>query len=289
MPSELLEISQLIALDPTYIRQRNDGLFTKYDRIYPFTTESIKYYMDDLTDKDVLAVAASGDHAIESFYHGANSVDTFDINLLTNYYQELKIEAMKRLSYEEFFKLFTDEGYGINDDEALKIYEKVRPYLNDKTQYLFDYILNKYIFDNDLLNINLFFATSPKDQYDIRLNYFDIDSYYEHQKSLQGKDVNFINTDIINLDKRLNKKYDVMFLSNISSYITDINVMINILKRLKKHLTENGTIYFSYIYGDDDFELDNKYYSLKNVSYDTVPCARDYESVDKVYKLKKIS
>ena len=289
MASEQLEITELITMDPVYIRSRKDGLFTQYDRIYPFTTESIKHYMGNLEGKDVLAVAASGDHAIESFGHGANSVDTFDVNKLTSYYQNLKIEGMKHLSYEEFFKLFTDEGYGINDDEALKIFNKLRPYLDDKTIEVFEYVLNNYIYDNDLLNTNLFFATSSNDEYNQRLDYFNEEDYYQHQESLQDKSVSFINTDIVDLPSKLDKLYDVMYLSNISSYVTDIKVMISILKDLKKHLTKDGMIYFSYIYGDDEFELNDKYYKLKNITCDEVPCARDLDEnlKDKVYMLKK--
>ena len=76
-----------------YVNQRKQKLdfkeidmnnFNSLSKIYSFTTENISGYFEQLqfTNKDVLTVAASGDHIINSFYKGAKTAIGFDINYL---------------------------------------------------------------------------------------------------------------------------------------------------------------------------------------------------------------
>ena len=289
MTSEQIEVMHIMATCPTVRKAISKELFSKYDRVYPFTTESIRYYMKDLSNKSVLSVASSGDHAIEAYAHGAKSVDTFDLNVFTNYYQELKIEALKQLSFEEFHSMFTNEGHGENDEETFDIFNKIRNQLSKKTIEIFEYIIKTYVYDNDMLNNYMFFTKAKDDECKRRLDYFDEKKYYEVQKMLQGKTTTYINTNLLNLCEQLNKKYDYIFLSNISSYIRDIDVMISILKELKEFLKKDGVIYFGYVYGDDDFALNQRYEELDNISHEVVPSAKrlDIYTKDLVYKLKK--
>ena len=76
--------------------------------IYPFTNENIKGYYElfDFEDKDILCVTSSGDHVINSIFKGAKNIDAFDQNILSKYYTELKIGAIKTLSLEEFINFF---------------------------------------------------------------------------------------------------------------------------------------------------------------------------------------
>ena len=66
--------------------------FNNLSQIYSFTTENIAGYFEylDFTNKNVLTVAASGDHIINAFYKGAEEVYGFDINYLALIFTELK-------------------------------------------------------------------------------------------------------------------------------------------------------------------------------------------------------
>ena len=70
--------------------------------LYPFTNENIGAYFSklDFKDKSVLTVTSSGDHIINSILMGAKEVDAFDVNPLAKHYSELKIAAIKSLTFE---------------------------------------------------------------------------------------------------------------------------------------------------------------------------------------------
>ena len=59
----------------------------RFDVIYPFTSENIAGYMEDLdlTDKKVITVTASSDHILNAIAQGATNITTFDINPETRY------------------------------------------------------------------------------------------------------------------------------------------------------------------------------------------------------------
>ncbi len=56
-------------------------------------------------NKTVLSPVASGDQYLAAKYYGALKIDSFDINILSEYIKELKIAAIKVLTYDQF-KLF---------------------------------------------------------------------------------------------------------------------------------------------------------------------------------------
>ena len=81
----------------------------RFNSIYPFTSENIAGYMKDLdlTGKKVITVTGSTDHILNAILQGATEITTFDINPLTKPYMDLKISALKNLSYEDFI----NKGY----------------------------------------------------------------------------------------------------------------------------------------------------------------------------------
>ena len=92
----------------------------RFNSIYPFTSENIAGYMKelDLTDKKVITVTGSTDHILNAVLQGATEITTFDINPLTKPYMDLKISALKNLSYKNFIKLLLFES-NINLDYSI--------------------------------------------------------------------------------------------------------------------------------------------------------------------------
>ena len=74
--------------------------FSKYDKIYYSTNESLDKILKDIDikDKKVLSVQASGDQPLYFSYKGAKQVDTFDINKLTFYNYILRIWFIRYLN-----------------------------------------------------------------------------------------------------------------------------------------------------------------------------------------------
>ena len=119
----------------------------RFNSIYPFTSENIAGYMKDLdlTGKKVITVTGSTDHILNAILQGATEITTFDINPLTKPYMDLKISALKNLSYKNFIKLLLFES-NINLDYS------IISSLNDlKIDEHFDYMFLSNI--SDYLNL----------------------------------------------------------------------------------------------------------------------------------------
>ena len=91
--------------------------FSKYGYIYPFTNEKLKIIFKylDLSNR-ILTVTSSGDQSLFAILNGATKIDCFDKNKLAKYFSELKIAAIKSLSYKQFKKF-----YKINDLNPINI------------------------------------------------------------------------------------------------------------------------------------------------------------------------
>ena len=82
--------------------------FGKFAPIYSFTTESIAGYMPKLkiSGANVLTIAGSGDHIINSILCGGAEVFAFDVNYIALLYVELKLVALENLTFQEFLRYF---------------------------------------------------------------------------------------------------------------------------------------------------------------------------------------
>lgn len=281
-----IQVTSIITSDP-YIREKNKrDFFEEYDRIYPFTTESLTSYIKDVDNKEILCIGSSGDHAIESYYQGASSVDTFDINKLTNYYQELKLIALQMLEYDEFFDFFSNRR--LKDGKvSISILNKLRDRLSKDTYDLFYYIIDYYGFNCGLLANRLFYEKPIQVDMQERTSYPDADKYYDVQKKLQDKEIRFINCGLKELARRLDKLYDVIYLSNVTSYLLNIEDTVNYIKGLLDHLYENGKLYFAYFYGDDKQQLHPLYDTLGDIHKEEIKSIYGADYKDSIYHIQK--
>jgi len=220
----------------------------RFNSIYPFTSENIAGYMKDLnlTGKKVITVTGSTDHILNAILQGATEITTFDINPLTKPYMDLKIGAIKNLSYEEFieFLLFesnTNLDYNIissldmSDESKMFWLEQLSKFNNNGIELRNSYLFNtKYFNPNSKLWQNLYLEKSK---------------YNLLKQQLKDANITFINASL--KDLRIEDNFDYMFLSNISDYLS---LMYNsdILKKyrdlLKKFQKKINTIYFAYLY-----------------------------------------
>lgn len=257
------------------------ALFNPLDSTYLYTTENIKGYIPNLDDKKVLTVTSSGDHYFNSLLFNSNEIDLFDINKFSLEVLELKKAAIEGLEYNEYLNYIGVSDK--NDYLNYNLYLKFRDYLSSYRRFLWDYIYLLSVDDGNSLYFksNLFINREKTCEELISWNsYLEEDKYYVlKEKLLKNKNFNFYYSDIFDLPKKINKKYDYMFFSNIQDYV-NIDKYIELVFKLSEYLEENGKIYFAYLYDyqrnmicnlieslNDSFiskEIDNSFVSNNN-------------------------
>ena len=220
----------------------------RFNSIYPFTSENIAGYMKDLdlTSKKVITVTGSTDHILNAILQGATEITTFDINPLTKPYMDLKISALKNLSYEDFIKLLLFESnmnldYSIissldmSDESKLFWLEQLSKYNNSGIELRNSSLFNtKYFNSNSKLWQNL---------------YLEKNKYNLLKQQLKDTNITFINTSI--KDLKVDEHFDYMFLSNISDYLSlmyDSDTLKQYRDLLIEFQKKIDIIYFAYLY-----------------------------------------
>lgn len=236
-------------------------------KLWPMTNENLKevYKLFDVKDKAVLTVTSSGDHIFESLASGAKTVDSFDINYLTEYYYYLKKAIIQSYKASSCFNLIELLSYG---DISKKRYNKLRENLDGKYQLFWDIIIGNYLSSKDDSLKNLYNTNASTKHYNL-VNYLSRDKYKLLKEKLDEFDENFIHCDIFSLDKNLDKSYDLIYLSNIYRYVDKYNYEgLNKIKEYSKtklypFLNDGGTIVYGYLYGYS-FDHFNKLYILRD-------------------------
>lgn len=209
--------------------------FNSLSQIYSFTTENIAGYFEylDFTNKNILTVAASGDHIINAFYKGAKQVYGFDINYLALIFTELKLVALRNLRYKEFLQFFMINEE--NDIEKNKNVLDYRVYINKLRKDLSKSVAESWdtIYQNfnnngyDLRNSYIF--NNKYDNNNVKSNsnlYLKSELEYNIAKErIDEKEIILINSNYkdincYNLPNLAN--CDIILMSNISDYIKDI-------------------------------------------------------------------
>lgn len=247
--TEESEYTGFLTLEPTYTWS-NENLFL--------------YSKDDFTNKNILSVTASGDQIINVILNNGTKIDAFDINLYSRYFVALKIAMIKTYSYETFWKLminFTSNG-NLEFNYKNSVIDEVSKFLTDD-EYDFwkcyQSLLNQEKIEaNDILNIYL------NDNYK-KNPYYNYNNYIILKKKISNASINFIDSDIANLNKVVDKKYDALFTSNIFDYVLPcdsksyINRFQDMMKNLDKLLNEASKLY--------GYSFDKKTWFDKKVPY----------------------
>ena len=220
----------------------------RFNSIYPFTSENIAGYMKDLdlTDKKVITVTGSTDHILNAVLQGATEITTFDINPLTKPYMDLKISALKNLSYEDFIKLLLFESNMILDYRIISSLD-----MSGESKIFWLEQLSKFNNNgNELRNSSLFNLKYFNPYSKLWQNlYLEKNRYNLLKQQLKDAKITFINASL--KDLKIDENFDYMFLSNISDYL---NLMYNsdALRKYRDLLNEFqervNTIYFAYLY-----------------------------------------
>ncbi len=220
----------------------------RFNSIYPFTSENIAGYMKDLdlTSKKVITVTGSTDHILNAILQGATEITTFDINPLTKPYMDLKISALKNLSYEDFIKLLLFESNMNLDYSIISSLD-----MSDKSKMFWLEQLSKYNNSGiELRNSSLFNTKYFNPNSKLWQNlYLEKNKYNLLKQQLKDTNITFINTSI--KDLKVDEHFDYMFLSNISDYLSlmyDSDTLKQYRDLLIEFQKKIDIIYFAYLY-----------------------------------------
>lgn len=245
----------IIFLDKVLSIKKPQELYRNYFCwLYPFTNENINGYFKNIKfeNKSVLTIVSSGDHILNSFLLGAEKIDAFDSNPLAKYYTELKIAAIKELSFKEFLSFFYNKKiFRISPDYLnKKTYLRIRSNLDDNCKIFWDYLFKKYSTKN-IANSYLFSADFLNLKGLLKANtYMNEENYLKLRVLLEDKKVTYYNMDLENI-VNINKTYDIILLSNVPAFLENI-FKVEGLKKLKniiKTLTHaKSKVVLSYMY-----------------------------------------
>lgn len=225
--------------------------------LYPFSNENIDgfYKTINFCNKDVLTVTSSGDHALNAIVNGAKCVSSFDSNPLAKYYSELKVAGVKALSFDDFFSFFYNKNIIFKQKDFLNIntyYQKIRAFLDDKNKCFWDYVFNNYDY-NSLYKGNLFSDDFLSKNGLIESNkYLNYKYFYKLKEYIHDNKINYYDLNILDIND-IDKKYDLVILSNIFAIIKEEDVLsaLNKLKLfISTKLKKDGKVIFNYYYSN---------------------------------------
>ncbi|MFA5644362.1 MAG: DUF3419 family protein [Patescibacteria group bacterium] len=227
---------------------------TSRSPIYIYATEMVSAYYKclDLKDKSVLSICGSGDQVINAYFFGAKKVFAFDINIRAEFILDLKLKALKILDYEEFLDFF-GSGYG-NAKFSFSNYQKIRSSLLDKTKRFFDKVYKEFNYNGRRLVDSDYFRKRDM----LSASIFQVNAYLKNEKEylkcrniMADKKIEFVVSDINEINKKINKTFDIINISNVLNYLTAnvadgdlVRILSLTIKSVSKKLKVNGLIFW---------------------------------------------
>lgn len=198
--------------------------YYSYSKVVPTTNEYLYRYEHLFKNrKNMLGPIASGDQIFSAILAGIDDFEVFDISRFPKYFLYLKKAAVQGLTleeYKEFFgRRFISENCLPTKSKYYYLYQdKIRPYMDKEGLSFWDFFFKRYflkeIYDG-LSELN--FLT---DKVKARNNKFLQQKYYrELRDRLKDVRINVKTGNILDLATSYNSEYDVIYLSNIHSYI----------------------------------------------------------------------
>lgn len=239
--------------------------FGNFDPSYLWTNEDMKLYpKENLKGKNILTITSSGDHALNAILNGESMIDSFDVNIFSKYVSALKIAMIKKYGYYDFFKRmdWIENMESLNFNSKENIIDSIREYLS-YDEYLFwstfEYLrINNKVNFNDVINV---YGSLKKNAYT------DAFSYNKLKRNLKKAKITYYDSDIMDIEKSVNKKYDRVFLSNVLEYVLAsngprfVNNYNDAMIKLDKILLPSSIIY-GYDFNDISRYPDNMPVSL---------------------------
>ena len=224
------------------------------DKVFPFTNENLpQIFKDfDFEGKSVLTVGSSGDQMFESIFNGAKRITVADANVCSQPYIELKIAALKNLSYEEASDYFTRES--ILD---WNYYKKISHDLSPKAKEFWDTIMLEMELDLDTRRriVSKLFHGNFMHKGKSTASFFrEKEIYNKIKENVKDCEIDFIAADVTKFESLTRDKYDFIFLSNIFDYFRDRTFFKCIDGLGRNVLKQNGIMQVDYDFDETNFD-----------------------------------
>lgn len=228
--------------------------------MYIYATEMVGDYYRKLhmKGKKVLTICGSGDQVLNAYYLGAKEVVGFDLNKNSKFILNLKIAVIKNLEYSQFLDFFGKKSFEGSFD--YKTYQKIEKSLDKETKRFFEILYKKYNYiGKKFKQSNHFrqrFHLGNRLCSDINIYLNNKKNYNKLKKLLPKTNFLFVRSDVTEIwknKKLINKKFDIINLSNVLNYLTRESkagrdpikyVIDNVLVKLSKMTSKKGSILF---------------------------------------------
>lgn len=268
--------NNVLAVDKAVERIRycviGDKKFSHYSNIYPFATDNLdaSYKLFDLEGKKSLLVCGSGDQPLNAGLLGSREIDVFDINFFSLMFFQLKLAAVKALSYEEFFEYFyLRSGFWEEQNKFPKAmneasYDKIKKYLTGYPAIFWEYLYSKFS-GFEIRSSYFFLGENGLEKEVILSNTYLLNetNFKELKRVINDIKFGFKNVDIMKILKVIKCKYDFIDFSNISYYVENLKEYANMVYSVIPYLNNGGAMIASYIHGEEYFR-DSRFNSKKS-------------------------
>ena len=250
--------------------QKNHAHMCIYNKSNENLFDLFNHY--NFNNKDVLSVLASSDQLFSCYVKGAKTVDTFDQVYITLYYYYLrKWLILYKNKLHTPYDLFENNNYSMYSF-ILNIVPHSDKELEAKNFWKKHLQLNNYKFDKYLFFINKKKYKSP------------FDNSIEYLKTRLKNNIAFYHLDIAK-EIQINKKYDIIILSNILEYINNKNELIHTRNNLESLLNDNGIVICSYLL--DDINSDYHRNEIKIITSNRLKLLEENRYFDPLLKKQK--
>lgn len=191
--------------------------FSSHSAIYSFTNEKAnsEIYRKTLENKEkILTIIGSGDQIFNSVLLGSKDITATDISNFTEYYFNLKLAAVKALTYDEYLEFFNLKSRKCLSKE---LYEKVLPFLDRETAYFWSVLFSLH--NTSKIRKSDFFMPANIKDYVKNNPYLSSRHNYATLKSkINDVNIKIVIGNIFALIGTLRNGYDLINASNIMDY-----------------------------------------------------------------------
>ena len=253
-------------------------------RTYLFTNEKIKNYLSLFNldqSSNCLTILSSGDQVYNLVAKGVEKIDSFDINMFTEYYAlGIKRSMILKYNYYQFINTYRKLiSKTISSEEISELLLGLFPYMEEKHRIFWQEIVDHYQKLDNCVKTNYFILLFHKfEVFDIFLEnnyYLDNELIYNYMREkLANININFKQFNVIDIDKNVDKIYDFINLSNILDYFDyfygndwNYDVLTVFKEKLKKISHVNSEVLLHYMF---DFIRGNHEYLHPIIDNSTV-------------------
>lgn len=224
------DFSRVLFVEKSRKLNPRGAAFSSYSPAYVSSNEQLQSIMQILkpAGKNLLAVAGSGDAPLFFSAYGAQHIDTFDISYNARVVMDIKTYMLKnKFKFYDYVHILRD----VQTASDLLDCASGNVVMRAVTDGTLDYL-------RGMRGCKIFMHTSNGEI----ACFPNATEFAAMQQNVSGR-YNFIWSDLFDLSGHiLNKKYDIIYLSNVLQYVNAASDVTAVLNNMRTHLNADGVI-----------------------------------------------